>query len=490
MKKIAPVLIMSAALAACQTFRDYTEPVNPAGTEQTNLSAENAAFFKSAQAPVAAWWNEFDDPQLGELVEKSLDTNLDVRIALANLFEARSISRKTGFDRFPTVTSGASFDRQLNSQETPAGQFNERVQNNYEAGFDAVWELDLFGRVSERIAAQEALEDSALADLQDIYVTVTAEVARTYIELRGAQYRLDIAERNAANQHETYDLTRRLSLGGRGTALDTSRAKTQLDLTRSSIPPLKAEVTAAINRLSVLTGQVPDALRGELSGKKPLPSLPVSVAVGDASSLLKRRPDIRSAERELAASVAQYNVAATDLFPTVNIVGSLGFIATNLGSFGATALAGTLGPSLNWRAFDLGRVRAEVNQADARSEAALARYERTVLRALEETQTALSDFTSEEERRATLQDAARSSQQAALIARQRYDLGADGFLDVLDAERTQLQAEDALAGSEISAALDLITIYKALGGGWQVKSNNTRGKNNDTSGYAARKGTA
>lgn len=468
--KLIPLLLTSTILlTGCQTFRDYARPDNPVGTAQVDLTRDGAKFQQTE--PVLAWWQEFNDPQLASLVEQSMQTNLDVRIALANLFEARAISRETGFDRFPTVTSQASFARERLSEEGIQGAPADNTVNNYQAGFDAFWELDLFGRVSERIAAQEALEDATLADLQQIYVSVAAEVAATYIELRGAQYRLDIAKRNAANQQETLDLTNRLERGGRATALDVARAQTQLDLTKSTIPPLDAEVTANINRLSVLTGQVPDALRGQLSGVKPLPSLPISIGVGNAEDLLKRRPDIRAAERELAASVAQYNVASTELFPTVNIVGSLGFLATSLGSFGATALAGTLGPTLNWRAFDLGRVRAEIDQADARAEAALVRYEKTVLEALEETQTALSDFSREEQRRATLQNAARSSKQAANLAQQRFDQGISDFLDVLDAERTQLQAEDTLAQSEIAAALDLITIYKALGGGWQVVEN-------------------
>jgi len=468
MKSIIAIFLCAVTLSGCSVFREYTPPENPVGAEQADLAASDAARYKAVQEPVASWWQQFDDPQLVTLVEAALDTNLDVRIALANLGEARAMAREAGFDRFPTVTGNAAYFRLLNSRETSSGNAVEREDNSYAAGFDALWELDLFGRVSQRITAQKALADVALADVRQTYVTVTAEVARIYIELRGAQYRLDIAERNAGNQSGTYDLTQKLFDGGRATALDVSRAITQRDLARSRIPPLQAEVAAAIRRLSVLTGQVPDALHEVLAGKKILPSLPVTVAVGHAEDLLRRRPDIHMAERQLAASVARYNVAATDLFPTVSILGSIGFSATDLGSFGASALTGSLGPSIHWRAFDLGRVRAQMAQADARSMAALAGYEKTVLEALEETQTALNNFSREEERRATLQQAARSARHAAQLAKQRYEQGMDAFLDVLDAERTQLQTEDALAASETSAALDLIAIYKALGGGWQV----------------------
>jgi multidrug efflux system outer membrane protein len=469
MKHFTLTLMMSAALVGCATFEDYTPPDNPKGTAATDLTAVNTERFIAA-APVASWWREFNDPQLAALVDEALQANLDVKIAIANLYKARAIARESGFDRFPTVTSSASYARERLSREGISGAPLDRTVNNYSAGFDAFWELDLLGRVSQRIDAQEALEQAAEADLDHVYVSIGAEVARVYVELRGAQYRLDIAERNAKNQQSTFDLTKKLENGGRATGLDVARAETQLSLTRATIPPLQAEVSANINRLSVLTGRVPDALREDLSGKKPLPSLPVGVAVGDASSLIKRRPDIRQAERELAAAVAQYNVATTDLFPTVNILGSIGFLATNLSSFGAGALAASVGPTINWRAFDLGRVQAQIDQNDAAAQAALANYGKVALEALEETQTALSNFSREEERRAMLQRAAKSSRTAANLARQRFDQGADTFLNVLDAERTQLESEDALARSEIDAASDLIAIYKALGGGWEVVS--------------------
>ena len=464
------ISIVAYIVSGCTIVDNNRVAKHPAGIEKINLSKDHAQRYKSAQEPVVAWWHEFDDPQLGALVEQSLQTNLEVEIAYANLLEARAIAKESKFDRFPTITMGSSYSRTINARETANGNGLDRVQNSYSAGFDALWELDLFGRVSERIATQEALQEAALADLQNIYVSVTAEVARTYMELRGAQYRLDIGQRNAHNQLETYELTQKLSSGGRATALDVLRAKTQLDLARSTIPPLKNEVYSAMNRLSVLTGQIPDALHKALGGKQSLPSLPVSVAVGNVEELLKRRPDIRAAERVLAASIAQYNVAIADMFPSVNILGSIGFIATNLSSFGMSALAGVISPSLNWRAFDLGRVYAQINQADARSRAALASYEKTVLEALAETQTALNSFAHEEERRVTLQQAAASARQSAQLARQRFDQGVGGFLDVLDAERTLLEAEDRLAQSEIATAVDLIAIYKALGGGWKASA--------------------
>ena len=219
----------------------------------------------------------------------------------------------------------------------------------------------------------------------------------------------------------------------------------------------------------MLTGRLPDALRAELAEIRNIPSIPPAIAVGDASSLLKRRPDIRRTERELAASIAEYNVAVTNLFPVVSITGNLGFLATDFSSLGSSsAFTAGVGPAISWAAFDLGRVRAQIDQSDARTQAALARYEKTVLEAFEEVQNALVNFNREEQRRVKLRRAARSSVESAVLARQRFDAGVDGFLDVLDAERTQLEAENSLAISETTAALDLIAIYKALGGGWQI----------------------
>jgi len=466
MKTALIVSIMSLSMVGCASFRDYQQPVADTSVTATTLSDE-AYKFASAQQPVITWWQEFNDEQLTSLVEQSLKTNLDIRIAYANLLEARAVSRAISADRYPKVDANGGYSRNLYSEETASS--GVRAADNYQAGFDASWELDLFGRVSARISSQLEQEQAINANLQQMYVTVAAEVARNYFELRGAQYRLDIAERNAKNQAETYTLTEDMLNAGRASALDVSRAKTQLGLTRSLIPPLKAQVTASINSLSVLTGQVPDALRASLSQSKPLPSLPVTVAVGNTQDLLERRPDIRSAERLLAASVSNYNVAVSDLFPTVSLVGSLGFISTNLSTFGASALAGAIGPSLSWQVFDRDRLYAQIDQADARSQGALAQYEKTVLNALEETQTALSNFSHEEERRHQLQTAAASALNSVTMAKQRFDYGYDSFIDVLDAERTLLNAEDSLANSEIAAVLNLISVYKALGGGWQIQ---------------------
>lgn len=468
MIRLLSLLVVVLVLNGCTPFRDYVPPSfakSIFGIDLSKHETDTATFSKGA--PALQWWREFDDPMLADLVETALDHNLDLRIALANLNEARAIARQSQFDYFPTVTANGSYARTRTSGESAssAAAGSQRF-NDYQAGFDARWELDLFGRVSEAVAANRALSDAAKADLDDMRITIAAEIARSYMELRGAQYRLDIAERNASNQRKTFRLAKDLERAGQSTALDTARAKTQLRLTESNIPSRRAEVASTIRRISVLSGQTPDALTLKLTEFKPMPSLPARIHVGDGVSLLKRRPDVTAAERRLAAETARYNVATTEYFPVVNIVGALGFSATNLSNFGSSAIASTVGPAISWRAFDLGRAQAEIDQSDARAQAALAGFEKTVLEALEETQNALSDYAFELQRRESLQQAAKASQRAARLANQRYREGVDDFLDALDTERTQLEAEDALAQSEIAASVNLVQIYKALAGGW------------------------
>lgn len=470
MHKTKRILLASAcilSLSACESFKDYVLPNAPQGVSEVVLDKSDKDIFAAAN-PVGQWWSELKDDTLSALIGGSLERNKDVQIAMSTLKQARALRAETQFDRWPTVRSSGSYSRTLNSRETVNSTGQDRTTNLYDAGLDASWELDIFGRVSARVASAKAAEAVAEANLRDVHVLIAAEMASTYIELRGAQHRLNIAKRNANNQKQTYDLSVNLANAGRNTQLDVVRAETQLELTRSTIPALEAAVNANMNRLSVLTGQVPDALKDSLSQAKPIPSTPHSVNVGNVSDLLRRRPDIQRAEKAFEASIADYNVSVADQFPVVQIMGNLGFLASNFGSFGASALTGSIAPQVSWAALDMGRVRQQINQKDALSQTALFEYEKTVLEALEDLQTSMHNFVKEEERRARLQKAARLSKEAAELARERYRAGLDAFIDVLNAEATLLQAEDSLAQSEINSALALIAIYKALGGGWEL----------------------
>jgi multidrug efflux system outer membrane protein len=308
-------------------------------------------------------------------------------------------------------------------------------------------------------------------------VSLQAEVARTYFELRGAQERLAVAHRNADNQHATLDQTLALLEGGRGTEFDTSRARAQYTATLATIPPLEAAVQRSLHRLAVLARLPPASLAAELVPPAPLPTLPALATIGRPEDLLRRRPDVRAAERELAAATARTGVAVGDLFPRVTFVGSAVLEANSLRGLGKSGSdAFNLGPRISWAAFDLGRVRARIQAADARTDAALAFYERSVLTALEDTENALVDFDRERRRQAQLRVSAEASAAAATLARQRFEFGIADFHSVLDAERTLLEAQDRLADSETRTATALVAVYKALGGGWQsTTADATRG---------------
>jgi multidrug efflux system outer membrane protein len=322
--------------------------------------------------------------------------------------------------------------------------------------------------VRRNIEAQSAQVQGAEAGLRDAQVSVTAEVARTYFELRGEQARFAVTWRNVENQRATLQLTQARLEAGRSTELDTARAQAQLSATLSTIGPIEASIARSIHRLSVLTGREPTALRDLLAPPRELPELPQITAVGDPAELLRRRPDIRVAERQLAASTALVGVAVADYFPKVTFTGNFTYAAQTPAGLGTSASRGYLiGPGISWAAFDLGRVHARVAGSRARADASLATYEQTVLRALEETENALITHARTRDSLSDAAAAAAASQTAARIARTRYEGGLVDFLDVLDAERTQLADEDRLAQSRTDAATSLVAVYKALGGSWQ-----------------------
>ncbi|HZF16482.1 MAG TPA: efflux transporter outer membrane subunit [Steroidobacteraceae bacterium] len=457
------LLSLAAFLSACAVGPNYVKP--DVQTAPAFAGAATAAF--TAQDPVARFWTQFGDEELDRLVADALAANHDLRIALAHVKEARALNREAKFDLAPTVTAGAGYTKQRFSNDQTAAAFG-REQELYDAGFDASWELDLFGRVRRGIEARHAEVESAEATLRDAQVIVTAEVTRTYFELRGAQSELEVAKRNVVNQQETLKLTSVRLDAGRGTELDTSRAQAQLSTTLASVSPLEAAVSRDIHKLSVLTGREPDALTGELAPTRDLPGLPGVAAVGNPADLLRRRPDIRVAERDLAASNARIGVAIGDYFPKVSFTGSIGYAAGSSGALGDSGTdAYTIAPGISWAAFDLGRVHARVEGARASNEASLARYEQAVLRALEDAEDALVTHARARERLTHVELAAESSATAARLANLRFQSGLVDFLQVLDAERTQLEAEDALAQSRTDAATSLIAVYKALGGGWE-----------------------
>jgi len=452
---------VAVSLAACAVGPNYKQPRTDTAT--TFASAEQGIY--SANDAQAQFWKQFNDPTLDQLVGDALTANHDLRIALGHLAEARAARRQSLYDLAPTVTAQGGHQTQRVPQIESGFAY---TASYYEAGFDATWELDLFGRVRRGVEASRADLQGAEANLRDAQVSVVAEVARTYFELRGEQNELAVARRNVQNQQETFRLTNARLNAGRGTELDTSRARAQLSTTLSTIDPLEAAVARSIHRLSVLTGREPNALNDSLTPVKDLPDLPQIIPVGNPADLLRRRPDIRVAERQLAASTARIGVAVGDLFPKVTFTGSFGYAAANPNELGTSAgRTYSIGPGISWAAFDLGRVQAQVAGARARTDTSLAQYEQTVLKALEETENSLVTHARSRDQLAHAADAAEASTTAARLARTRYEGGVVDFLEVLDAERTQLEAEDRLARSRTEAATSLIAVYKSLGGGWE-----------------------
>lgn len=454
--------IAAVVLSACAVGPNYHAPEPPVAQKfdglETTYSAGNG---------VASFWENFEDAALDRLVDEALAANYDLRIAVTRITEARALRRDAAFDLAPSLQAGGGYTRTrtANLQTLPGAA---RESEYYDAGFDALWELDFFGRVRRGVEASNAELGSTEAALRDAQVAVTAEVTRTYFELRGFQQQLDVARRNVANQRSTLDLAQARLDAGSGTEFDTARAQAQLSATLGSIAPLEAAVARAIHRLSVLVGREPGALRTELTPPQELPPLPRIVPVGDPAGMLRRRPDIRIAERQLAGATARIGVAVADLFPRVTFTGSAGYVAGSSGALGDGGTdAHTLAPGISWAIFDLGHVQARIAASKARREGALLRYEQTVLGALEETENSLVTHARARERLVHDEDAVRASATAADLARIRYENGASDFLQVLDAERTQLESEDRLARSRTEAATSLIAVFKALGGGWE-----------------------
>ncbi len=458
------VLFGTLWLSACAVGPNYKEPNVPTADK----FAGTALATYSQEESISRFWEQFNDETLNTLVGDALTANHDLRIALSRFYEARAARGESRFDLAPTITASGGYTEQKYAQVQTGGFVPSEDVKYYDAGFDAFWELDFFGRIRRNIEARNAELRASQAELHDAQVTVIAEVARTYFELRGQQAQLDVARRNVENQQETLNLTTARLNAGRGTELDTSQAQAQLSRTLGTIAPLEAAVARSIHRLSVLTGREPTALTSTLTASRELPPLPNVVAVGNPADLLRRRPDIRVAERTLAADTARIGIAVADLFPKVTFTGNVGYAAANSGDLGNSGTVTRLiAPGISWAAFDIGRVRAQIAGARAHADGSLARYEQTVLRALEETEDALVTHARSREQLTHVADSAAASRTAARLARARYDGGISDFLTVLDTERTQLEAEDALAQSRTDTATSLVAVYKALGGGWQ-----------------------
>ena len=461
--KFFALSLMVLAVTGCAVGPDYQAPQpDPARIAHAKSSDYDRSRFESA------WWHQFEDPTLDALVGQALTENRELRIAFARLRAARSIRDDDANDRFPTVTAGATAE--YGKAQQPG--FSEQRSNieRYDLGLDMAWELDLFGRIQRRLEASEAQAEAAEAELYQLQVSLIAELVDAYGQLRGAQLRERIARDNLANQRDSHELTEQLRDAGMGSELDVLRADARLAATEASLPQLQAQQARARNRIATLLGQRADQLAVDLSPRE-LPAIAKALPIGDPGELLRRRPDIRAAERQLAAATATVGIATADLFPRVSLSGFLGFIAGRGSQIGSSAAeAWGVAPSISWAAFDLGSVRARLRGAEADADGALASYEQQVLLALEESENAFSDYARAQERLLSLLRQSTASRAAAQQAEIRYREGTVDFLVLLDAERERLAAEDAQAQAEVALYRGVVALYKALGGGWQAES--------------------
>lgn len=414
--------------------------------------------------PPVAFWQTVGDSTLDRLIADALVANRDLRAVEARVSEARASRSEARLDLAPTVTMSAGYSRQRMASATFPGAGRLPDQNVWDTGLQMSWELDVFGRLRRSLQGRSELLASAEEDVRDVQVVLAAEVARSYYDLRGAQNRLAVARRNAENQQRTLVLTQDRMELGRGSGVDIERAQAQLSSTLATIPTLEAEIEAVQHRIAVLLGRSPASLSiasAEETCPMPLPELDV----GDVAERVRERPDVRSAQRQLSASKAFVGAAKADYLPRISIGAVAGYTAD---AFDALGNSGTpryaIGPVISWPFLDLGRVRTRVDAARAGESEASARLEQTVLRAEEELRTALTSYARSRQRLAHLEDAADASQRAAELVRLRFEEGVTDFLEVLDAERRLLEAQDRLAAGRTEATNWLVAVYRASGG--------------------------
>ena len=413
------------------------------------------------------WWTQFNDPLLDSLIKTASAANHDIKIAAARIRQARAQYRLTTATVAPTLDVSGTYSNARRSANL-TGSNSGTTEDLFQAGFDVSWEIDIFGGARRAAEAAEALLASAGEDSRDVLISLEAEVARNYLELRANQQRLAITEETIAVQEKNFDLTRGRWQSGFGNQLEVTQAETQLALTRTQLPLLKNSIGQAEYRLSLLLGLPPGALSKKLAAA-PFPTLPHLLPATLPSDLLRRRPDIRRAERQLAAANAEIGVAIAELFPRFSLTALLGLQSNHLSDFIRTGSRyWTVGPTVSWSLFEAGRTRANIDLNRGERDEAQLVYEKTVLTALNEVEGSLLAFQQEAEAHLALNAAVISGQRAMEIATGRYRAGLSDFLEVLQTQATFYQSRDRLAQSQQRLAVDLVALYKALGGGWET----------------------
>jgi NodT family efflux transporter outer membrane factor (OMF) lipoprotein len=459
------VLLYLMTVTGCLVGPDFRPPQ----TKVPSAWTETAAALPSEPPlqDLVYWWTTFNDPVLSSLVERAIQSNLDLKLAQARIRQARAARNVTAAGLGPTVNAGSSYTRSGSAVETPSGTENN-TSNLYRTGLDSAWELDIFGGVRRSVEAADANIQAAVEDRRDVLVTLVAEVGLNYTDLRSFQQQIVIAQENLKAQRHTAEITRQRFQAGFVGALDVANAEAQAATTFSQIPLLEAFARKSIYRLSILLGREPSALLQELTPVADIPAAPPAAPVGVPADLLRRRPDIRRAEAQLHAATAQIGVATADLFPKFALSGSIGYQSNQFSSWvDWVNRFWSFGPSASWEIFASGAIRANIEQQKAVQEQSLIAYQQTVLTALQDVENALVASTKEAQRREALAGAVDSNRKAVQYSLQLYTEGQVDFLNVLNAQRSLYVSEQALVQSTHDISTDLVALYKALGGGWK-----------------------
>ena len=460
------IVAIAVFMGCASVGPDYVKPDTPLPGSWHTPPEGGVVSGEADPEKLAKWWTVFNDPDLVRLVKRAAVGNLDLKQAKARLREARARRLIAEADQFPTLDATGTATRSRGSENTGSG----KTRTLYSTGFDAGWEIDVFGGVRRSVEAAEADFMASQEDLCDVMVSLIAEVALNYVEVCTTQARLATAQMSIKNQEETYQLTQWRFNAGLNDELDVHQARSSLESTRSRIPTLRTALEEARNRLAVLVGAHPGELKKDLEKTRPVPVIPLEVAVGIPADILRQRPDVRKAEQELAAQTARIGVATADLYPKFTLSGNISFDATSTGNLlSSGSRSQSLGPRVTWRIFDAGAVRRNIEVQSAKQEQALAAYESTILNALEETENALVAYAEEQQRRDSLVEAVRAAQQALDLARSKYQAGLIDFVSLLDAQRSLLSFQDELSSSNGTVTSNLVRLYKALGGGWSVR---------------------
>lgn len=478
-RAVLPALFIALFLSGCFTVGpDYVQ-VKPDVPKAWNTTLEGGlSDTQMTPEALSQWWKILGDPELDSLEKRAVQGNLDLKNARARIRAARALRGISKARLFPNIDATGSITNHRGSENNGLGHENKL----YTVGFDAGWELDIFGGTRRAIEAAQADLESSEEELHDVLVSLLAEVALNYVEARTYQARLAATKANIAVQKETYELNLSLYQAGLIDDLAKEQSLYNLERSRSQIPGLQTGLEAAKNRLAVLLGAKPGTLHPELAEEKAIPAIPLSVAVGIPAETLRHRPDVRRAERNLAAATARIGVATADLYPKFRLSGTIGLESISSGNLWQWASRSwNFGPGFSWNIFDAGAIRRNIEVQNARQEQALITYESTVLKAQEEVENALVAYAKEQQRRESLAKATAAAKRADLLARDQYQAGLVDFNDVLDAQRSLISFQDELAQSNGVVTSNLIRLYKALGGGWAAYGPTTAAEREKTS---------